>query len=1269
MTRIFTLIATILLILNAQVNGQNYKKEYSDGVTEKDLIQAHGVPHYPIPPIYLTANAPVLPPSVDNSVHKYFRPVFGQTGWSCNQAGGIGYSFTYEINMLRDLPADTSINQYPTHFSYNFLNIGQYDFGISYFETWEILKVLGIPTVEEYGGMAPGGFTWWPSGYELYYSAMHNRVHDYYRITVKDEAGLTVLKHWLHDHLDGIQYGGLASYMIGSTGVILDSLPEGTPEEGKLIILAYGPYVGHNMTVVGYNDSIRYDINDDGQFTNHIDINNDGTIDLQDWEIGAFKIVNTWEQWGDEGFAYMMYRLAATPPEQGGVFNNDFFLVKAKENVEPLLTMKIGIKHTSRQRLKITPGVSTDLSNSFPDHIMELPFMNFNGGDIYMRGDTSEAGKFLEFGLDISPLLSYTQSGQEVKFFLSIEEYDPQNFDEGEISYVSIIDYTNGSEEIYSEQTPVEITNNGSTIVSIVHDPYFNQPDIVDTELPAFTAGETYNHQLSGTGGTAPYKFSLNIDYLQGGSSQDFPAANGTRLETTNYHDGYAMHILDFGFPYCDHVYDTVYLFVDGYMKFDTDHFAWPYIVDPYMNFRLETSLTPLATDLAFVTSANEGIFYEGNENYALFRWSARHYELYPSKINFALKLFPDGKIEFLYGDMACTENIDFLSGISNGDGRNFMKTNITDLLEIPENLMVEFIPLNAPQKLSVSEDGIISGIIDKDYIDYSIGISLEDNNRLFDNQVFNLSNNKISIEHSYLSGDDDVIEYGEEVRLGTSIHNTSNEAITGMSLQLSSDNSFITLIDSTETIGNIQPGASIDLDEICSFNICNLVTDQQPLVVYATYTSESKTYNYKIVERINAPDMVIHGVQVDDGQNGVLEPGEEAELVIALGNLGSADAFGIDAELVCDDPAINIINNMASFGDISTNEQMTQSFTVEVHELAPLGRKPLFEIQLSFEQEDMYLSTYFSLPIGKIPILIADLDPLRHSGPLFDSILNKMSVEYSMINFFPENLEDYHSVFICLGGYFNNYTLSGWEGDKLTEYLYGGGHLYLEGRSTWLDDSQTNVHWMFGHEVKDTAWYGFDTIAGIVGKETEGLSFKFIGQNAYCNYTLDAVEPANNWLYANNNTTFITTANNAGTYKTIASAVEFGLLEYTDQIFYSDSLLKTYLEFFGIKESTLNINDDSEKNSPVFKAYPNPSNTHFNIFVSINNKTYAEVSVFDIHGHHVKTLFEGVLHEGEHFLEWNNGNNNYVQIKPGIYFCVLKTNSFQEVTKLIYYK
>jgi hypothetical protein len=56
----------------------------------------------------------------------------------------------------------------------------------------------------------------------------------------------------------------------------------------------YGSYSGHQFTIVGYDDSIECDINGDKK------------ID-EKTEKGAFKVVNTWGNWANKGYVWVMY--------------------------------------------------------------------------------------------------------------------------------------------------------------------------------------------------------------------------------------------------------------------------------------------------------------------------------------------------------------------------------------------------------------------------------------------------------------------------------------------------------------------------------------------------------------------------------------------------------------------------------------------------------------------------------------------------------------------------------------------------------------------------------------------------------------------------------------------------------------------------------------------------------------------------------------------------------------------------------------------------
>ena len=132
------------------------------------------------------------------------------------------------------------------------------------------------------------------SGYEKYYHAMQNKVHHNYSMSIGSPEGLQRLKQYLHDHFTGSKHGGLANFQIASGGIRFATLPADSYDTGSPIITRFGSIVGHAMTIVGYDDSVKVDFNGDGKYTNDIDINGDFEVDMSDWEKGALIVVNSW---------------------------------------------------------------------------------------------------------------------------------------------------------------------------------------------------------------------------------------------------------------------------------------------------------------------------------------------------------------------------------------------------------------------------------------------------------------------------------------------------------------------------------------------------------------------------------------------------------------------------------------------------------------------------------------------------------------------------------------------------------------------------------------------------------------------------------------------------------------------------------------------------------------------------------------------------------------------------------------------------------------
>ena len=646
--------------------SQNNEQKFVDGLpvlTPEDEIMLKNLPVKTIPADYATRSLPAV---VDNSQSIYMRPAFNQDHYACGQASLIGYNFTYEMARERNVSASNTSNQYPTHFAWNFMNGGNGYYGVSYLHSAQILKFCGTPSVATYGGMAAGGYERWMSGYGSYLGAMENRITSISQIPVGTEEELLTLKYWLYDHHEGSEFGGLASFYAQYL-TVSQTLPAGTPEGGKYVITSFGGSPNHAMTIVGYNDEIRWDYNNDGQYTNDIDINNDGVVNMKDWEIGGFKMVQSYggvPNWGNQGYAYMMYKTVADKLGQGGIWNHCVHVLDVKETYEPQLTAKILLKHDRRAAVKVIVGVSSSINADAPEFILDSPIVDFQGGDNYMQGGETEADKTIEYGLDLSPLLTDIQLGQQMKFFMQVVEIDPWYLGNGEIISFSIIDYTNGTNEVVSPQSNVNIIDNDTTTVSLLYTLNFNKVEIETEVLPEAIDNEPYSFQLTASGGTTPYFWDFDKSYEETIDSEGFNEIDAMQLYPSNNSSGIVTQQLAFDFPFYDSVYSSVTLHVDGYLMFDEQLYPHPYFKDDNVLFKSSRNISPFMTQYQHIyTGYGCGLWYEGDESSATFRWKTMITDDYDSELNYSVTLFPDGHIKFNYGEMSGFEELNMAIG------------------------------------------------------------------------------------------------------------------------------------------------------------------------------------------------------------------------------------------------------------------------------------------------------------------------------------------------------------------------------------------------------------------------------------------------------------------------------------------------------------------------------------------------------------------------------------------------------------------------------
>jgi hypothetical protein len=883
---------TIFLLFSLSVHAFAQKCLFPDSLhalSEKDLFMLSRIPEFNVNPSFLKAT---LPPVVDNSTLPYFRPIWSQQDYCCGQAASILYMFTYEIDRLRNLPANVTDNQYPTHFAWNWQNGPDNDRGVSYMNSLELLKFTGSPNVTDWGGTPDfGGGSRWMSGYSKYYNAMLNKVDEYYSISVKTEVGLNVLKNWLHNHCDNSTTGGIACIYIQFTSPSL-TLPAGTPEAGKYIITQWGASANHGMVILGYNDSIRWDYNNDGLYTNHIDINSDGIIDMRDREIGGYKVANDFGTgWGNQGYCYVMYKTLAERYGQGGVWNNAVHIVKPKQTYSPLMTYKVTIEHTSRQDITIEAGISQNVTDTIPQYIMESTIVNYQGGDRYMQGGSpSPSTLALEFGLDVTPLLNYVQSGQPARFFFRVKEYDQNTPSNGQITAFSLMDYHSGVTETPYPSLPVSIAHNSVTTLVTDYNPVFIRPVIADDTLPAVTLYEPYSHQLTATGGQPPYKWKMKMNYSEQETLETYPDISANVLNLGNWTSGKAEVTLNFPFPFYNHTYNKMYVHTDGFISFTDENLPWVYYYEESKTTFLKylKGIAVFITDIEMINPGN-GTWIEQYSDSLVIRWNATvpdylggHYE-----VNFAVKLRSDGSISYYYGNCE-TMGFQWVAGVSNGDYCNWQETRLSNsayTLNGYRSLILSPGNVNFLNEMTLSETGLISGTITEAYNNFSVFVELTDNQGIKNCKNVYLNSQGLVFDYTVHSGGDSLTEYGEQAVVNMTVRNPHSISVNNVQGTFSSASPYITVTDSLLNIASLGAGQEITIPAAFAFNVSDAMPNEEENNVNFLFESSLMQQNRNENLTGFRPELQVSGYFISGSPYPVLMSGDTATLHIIVKN------------------------------------------------------------------------------------------------------------------------------------------------------------------------------------------------------------------------------------------------------------------------------------------------------------------------------------------------------------------------------------------------
>lgn len=1050
-------------------------------LSSKQQLELSSLPEIKMPDSYKNKS---VPHEVDNTTQSCYGGLFTQSGLCCGQAASVGMGFTYEMNRVRNLPGSATENKYPTHFAWNWESAGSDVYignhGSSYYHTFVLLKNVGTPNMQTYGGTHDfGGSARWMSGYDSYYEGMKNRIHGAYSINCSTEDGINTLKNWINDHLDGSDIGGVgffySQYQNPST-----VLPDGTEHAGEKVIISWGSSPNHGMSITGYNDSIRWDYNGDGQYTNDLDINDDGIVDVRDWEIGGFKMNNTYSSAYN---GWMMYRTLALASNQGGIWNNTVNVLRPVKEYSPLLTAKVRLYYTNRWRIKIMAGMSTDLSATEPEYYMSFPIINYQGDERGMQGENDEASREIEFGLDITPFLLNIPSGTPVKLFFQVLENDDDGWGSGQIKYFSVIDYSSGApEEFVSSQSNVDIIQNGVTTVSVEHTPVFSTPAITTNSLPNANVYHNYSYQMEAESGVPPYRWEFDQDYVMTETSATIPLAT-TPLSGT-------LISLPFDFPFYGETYNYFYLTNTGLIDFSGESYSLPYNSNVWSNYPVRFMNRKSIAAFYSITECNT--YYSSGSDYYIIRWTA-------DNIDVSLKIESNGKATIFYNDCTPLTNQVWSSGVSHGDISNYNLTPVSGAVTNVSSIGYQFEPMSAPAIFNLSEDGLLSGIPTEEILAYPLHFKVTDARGMVDRKTIPISTEGLIIGYDISTPNNNLIEWGENVDMSLTLRNATESTINNLVLTLTCDNEDVTINDGTQSVAVMNPLEEINISNAFDFDFNFNFYNEQEVSFHLVAASNENTWGFDIVYPVYTADINVEEYFVDDADNNRLDIGETSDIYYTFLNAGGASLENISVTVSSTDPFLTINDNNDDIGGMLAGQNGNAYFNFTAHPDCLPGHVAILNFHVTgangYEKnitgyvsigqiletwETNSFDTYNWTAGGTLPWFIADTGAYEgtyclKSGAITHSQTSSIEIELQVIS--PGTISFYRKV-SCEDDENNNY-------DYLAFYIDGIEKERWDGEQDWGMETYNvpagirNFKWVYVKDYsvnsgQDCAWIDF---------------------------------------------------------------------------------------------------------------------------------------------------------------------------------------------------
>jgi len=583
-----------------------------------------------------------------------------------------------------------------------------------------------------------------------------------------------------------------------------------------------------------------------------------------------------------------------------------------------------------------------------------------------------------------------------------------------------------------------------------------------------------------------------------------------------------------------------------------------------------------------------------------------------------------------------------------------------------------------------------------------TLSIIAHNKNRLEDEIVI-ISNEPYVVFETYEVNDpsgnnNSLPDYDESITLDMSLINIGSVGATDVTASLSSEDQYITLTSDNTNFGDMDPQQVISVSDAFALDIADDIPDQHNVMfsILATDTGQIDwTSNFYML--VNAPELYTDSFIVNDmtgNNNGILDPGENANLIINVENIGHANSATTFVHLTCDNDDITITNDFVDIGEIAAENSTNAVFELSVDPSLTLGTSVNFDLSVVSGSYDF--NTSFTKTVG---ILIEGFEtgdfnslPWEFTGSE-DWFISEAAYEGTYCaksgaignNATTNLLVD---IEVAVDGEINFFRTVSSEAnyDYLEFYIDGTMMDHWSGDVGWEEETYSitagthTVEWRY---VKDTYVTGGTDCARI-----DFISFPALGNSsppiANVNPTIvnkelginqideEIIELSNIGGQTLNYDITISDSPEWLGVDPISGSLEAGEMEELTLTFDTNGIEAGQYESTIIIENgvggqtevpvmlTVNatgVNDNLPTITELSGNYPNPFNPVTNIQFSLKAESKVSLMIYNVRGQKVKTLVNDNIEAGYHTVVWNGRDDNGKNVSSGIYFSKFDSN------------